>query len=131
PCSPSSTTSWTCPRSRLDVWSWSPGRWTWWRWSRTWRCCWRLRHLAELMGGTVGFESESGRGSTFWATVKFSGPVDPHTPLAPSPAALRGRRALVVANNVATGSILMQQLRALEMNAELVGDGAGARARLA
>ncbi|MCP4132664.1 MAG: response regulator, partial [bacterium] len=30
------------------------------------------KNLAELMGGGVGFESEEGKGSTFWAIIKFS-----------------------------------------------------------
>src|SRR5947209_7371826 len=45
------------------------------------------RRLAELMGGTVDFESEPGRGSTFWATVRFARPAQPSTAVAP-PAAL-------------------------------------------
>jgi PAS domain S-box-containing protein len=35
------------------------------------------KQLAELMGGTVGVESELGRGSTFWFTVRMEQPQEP------------------------------------------------------
>ncbi len=55
------------------------------------------KQLAELMGGTVGLESEPGRGSTFWATIRL--PLDPAGALpAPDPA-LAGCRALYVHSN--------------------------------
>ncbi|MEO7335883.1 MAG: ATP-binding protein, partial [Caldimonas sp.] len=52
------------------------------------------RHLAALMGGDVGVESESQAGSTFWFTA-WVGRVGPLEQAA-SPVALRGLRVLVV-----------------------------------
>jgi two-component system, sensor histidine kinase and response regulator len=89
------------------------------------------RRLAELMGGTVDFESEPGRGSTFWATLRFS--PAPRPPAAPPtwPTSLRGRRVLIVDDNAAAGALLVREVGAFEMNAELAADGAAALARLA
>jgi len=54
--------------------------------------------LAEMMNGSLGFESELGVGSTFWARIPFerAGEVeyDPH-----GVELLRGKRALVVAQS--------------------------------
>ena len=87
------------------------------------------KRLAELMGGTVGFESETGRGSTFWATVRFKR-AEQWAAAPPPPAVLRGSRVLVVDHNVATGSILVERLATLGMIAELAADGPAAISRL-
>jgi hypothetical protein len=43
-----------------------------------------VKRLAEAMGGHVGVDSESGRGSTFWATVRM-GKAAPGTSWMPAP----------------------------------------------
>jgi two-component system, sensor histidine kinase and response regulator len=51
------------------------------------------RHIAEMMGGTVGVRSEPGQGSNFW----FSAWLTPaRTPAAPEPPLLRGCRVMLV-----------------------------------
>jgi two-component system sensor histidine kinase/response regulator len=53
------------------------------------------KELAELMGGTVGVESEPGEGSTFLFTARLGISREPRREMVPAPE-LRGLRALVV-----------------------------------
>jgi PAS domain S-box-containing protein len=50
------------------------------------------KQLSELMDGQVGLESETGRGSTFWATIRL--PLDPAGSSPKADPELAGRRAL-------------------------------------
>ena len=83
------------------------------------------KQLVGLMGGEIGVESEAGRGSTFWFTVK----------LAVQPAALRmiprrvdlaGQRALIVDDNQTNREILQRQLTAWRVSTACVADGEAA-----
>jgi hypothetical protein len=68
------------------------------------------RQLVEIMGGSIGVESEPGRGSTFW----FELPLELTAGKRPDPgclAVLAGRRVLVVDDNETNRRILLHLLR--------------------
>ncbi|HSC81517.1 MAG TPA: response regulator, partial [Chitinolyticbacter sp.] len=79
--------------------------------------------LVDLMGGEVGVESEYGRGSRFWCTVRL-GKGAPGV-LADA-AVLRDLRVLVVDDNETAGGVLQRMLGELGMHADAVDSGAAA-----
>jgi len=83
------------------------------------------RQLVELMGGTIGFESEVGRGSVFWFELEF-----PAAPVPAAPVQSREGRLLVVDDNSISRRVLLAQLAALGFATEGAGDAATALARL-
>jgi PAS domain S-box-containing protein len=70
------------------------------------------RQLAELMGGRIGCESESGKGSTFWFTAMFEKQAADAIPVAETLADLSDVKILVVddhaANRILVCSLLKQ-----------------------
>ncbi len=83
------------------------------------------RQLAELMGGTIGVESQPDAGSTFWFTLPVEQGLD--QPSAPSlPEDVACRRVLVVQPAEVNRLVLASQLGALKMNHSVVRDAASA-----
>ena len=69
-----------------------------------------VKRLVELMDGQTGVESQEGVGSRFWFTAVFA--MLPSSPLLEirAPAAIKGKRVLVVDDNLTNRKILMAQL---------------------
>ena len=82
------------------------------------------KQLVELMGGTIGVESEMDRGATFWFTARLdkqSGPVEadpaPHLDL-------HNLRVLIVDDNATNRQILSRQLTSWGMMPTAADSGA-------
>ena len=68
------------------------------------------KRLAELMGGSIGAESEEGRGSTFWFTGRLEKPRSMRRREGPLLGTPRGARVLIVDDNATNRFLLTEQL---------------------
>ena len=82
------------------------------------------RHLATLMGGTAGVESEPGVGSTFWFTAWVGHAADAAEPAMPLP--IRGLRVLLVDNLREASSAISAHLTLLGMEVDAHASGEAA-----
>ncbi|MFN0009774.1 MAG: response regulator [Planctomycetota bacterium] len=81
------------------------------------------KQLANLMGGEIGCQSEPGKGSTFWFTVRLETRPDLAPDTNSAPVELAGRRALCLDDNATNRRILQHQVRALGMEVDCVESG--------
>ena len=63
--------------------------------------------MAKSMNGEVGFESEEGKGSTFWFTMALAEDTAEHTPL-PAPEVLKGLKVMIV-DDIEANKILLEE----------------------
>ena len=86
------------------------------------------QQLVELMGGRIWVESEEGKGSTFYCTIRLGlgTPETKRTDLV----SLRGLKVLVVDDHATNRRILEEVLKSWEMEVELVASGSAAIAAL-
>jgi len=84
------------------------------------------KELVELMGGSMGVESQPGRGSSFWFRVPFSKATAATPTRQLSTSDLKGLRVLVVDDNGTNREILFRQLSAWGMRVETACEGTSA-----
>lgn len=79
------------------------------------------RRIVEIIGGTIRFTSEPGKGSTFWFSIPLrrGGAAAPHRPT------LDGLRVLAVDDNPASLDIIRRQIEGDGGQVETAGDVAG------
>jgi PAS domain S-box-containing protein len=81
------------------------------------------KRLVGLMGGSIGVESQAGKGSTFWFTARFERQPGDVASAPGSVPRLAGRRVLVVDDNATNRQILRQQLSHWGLRVSTVEDG--------
>ncbi|HEV3341816.1 MAG TPA: response regulator, partial [Pirellulales bacterium] len=87
------------------------------------------KKLAELMGGQVGVESEPGRGSAFWFTLRLKTAASAKA--IAHPGDWDGLRLLLIGNSQAVLSSIKRQLSAWSIHSDTAESGQAALAALA
>jgi two-component system sensor histidine kinase/response regulator len=80
------------------------------------------RQLTHMMDGQIGVDSEPGKGSTFWFSVRLEKQAE-GLPTAPPRADLRGRRVLLIDDSATNRLILREQVTPWGMRSDAAADG--------
>lgn len=81
------------------------------------------RRLVDLMGGRIEVESEFGKGSKFFFTVRFRLPESPTQPAVTAGANIEGLRVIAVDDNQTNRIIIQETLKAFGVKAEIFESG--------